>query len=160
MLVTRIAVTTLNADVRYLSGFQGGPETHLAVMRGEADATIGIDQIMARHLETGDLKRLLWLRHRGARGGDGGVPTVDDIGHPELANLALYRMFAAPPGMAQVVRAKLTEALQQALADPELQTWAQTTGSPLDPGTPEQARRFYLEQKAFMLGHIEVFRGK
>lgn len=158
LAAAKIAATTLRTEARYLTGFQGGPDTHLAVMRGEADAAMGIDLTIARHLETGDLKRLVAFQRRGSRGAGAGVPTVDDIGHPELANLALYRMFAAPPGLPGEVRGKLTAALQTALRDPELQKWSEATGSPLDPGTPEDALHFYQEQKTFMLRHIEILR--
>ena len=160
LAAAKIAVATLKADARYLTGFQGGPETHLAVMRGEADAAMGIDLTIARHLETGDLKQLLAFQRKGTRGAGTAVATVDDIGHPELANLSLYRLFAAPPGLPDDVRLKLTDAVQKALHDPELRAWAETTNSPLDPGTPEAALRFYQEQKAFMLRHIETLRAK
>ena len=160
LAAAKIAVTTLKTDARYLTGFQGGPDTHLAVMRGEADAAMGIDLTIARHLETGDLKRLLSFQHRGGRDVPSGVPTVDEIGHPELANLSLYRLFAAPPGLPNDVRLKLIGAVQNALHDGELQKWAEATGSPLDPGSPQEALRLYREQKTFMLGHIDVLRVK
>jgi tripartite-type tricarboxylate transporter receptor subunit TctC len=160
LAAAKIAVTTLKAEARYLTGFQGGPDTHLAVMRGEADAAMGIDLTITRHIESGDLKRILWFQRSGARGGEPGVPTVDDIGHPELANLALYRLFAAPSGLPNDVRVKLRDAMQKALHDPELRKWSEATGSPLDPGTPEEAQRLYQEQKAFMLRNIEILRTK
>ena len=160
MAAAKITAATMKLEAKYLTGFQGGPETQLAVIRGEADAAMAIDLTVARHIESGDLRRLLAFQLKGARGLQPGVPTVDEIGIPELANLSLYRLFAAPPGLPADVRERLTGAVQKALNDAELRKWAESTGSPIDPGTPEQARRFYEEQKAFMTRHLDILRSK
>lgn len=160
LAAARIALATLKTDAKYLTSFQGGPDTHLAVMRGEADAAMGIDLTIQRHVETGELKRLLAFQRKDSRGVPAGVPTVDHIGHPELANLSLYRMFAAPPGLPDDVRTRLTDAVQKALNDAELKRWSETTNSPIDPGTPADARRFYEEQRVFMKRNVEHLRGK
>ena len=88
------------------------------------------------------------------------MPTVDDIGLPQLANLGLYRMFAAPPGLPEPVRLKLTAMLQSALTHPDLARWAQTTSFPIDPRSPEEARRLYDQQKAFLLQNLDALKGK
>ena len=160
LAAAKIALATLRTDAKYLTSFQGGPDTHLAVMRGEADAAMGIDLTIQRHVETGELKRLLAFQRKGSRSVQAGVPTVDDIGHPELANLSLYRLFAAPPGLPDDVRARLIDAAQKALHDPELAQWSETTNSPIDPGTPADAKRFYEEQKAFMQRNVEHLKGR
>ena len=160
LAAARIAFATLKADAKYLTSFQGGPDTHLAVMRGEADAAMGIDLTIQRHIESGELKRLLAFQPKSARGVPAGVPSVDDIGHPELASLSLYRMLAAPPGLPDDVRTRLTDAVQKALNDPELRRWSEATSSPIDPGGPAEARRLYEEQKAFMLKNVEHLKGK
>ncbi len=153
LAMAKIVADALGLKVKYLTGYSGGPATHLAIMRGEADAGLGMDVTIAKHLETGDLKQLVWFQKRGARGTPAGVPTADDVGHPELANLGLYRMFAAPPGLPDPVRQKLVDAVQAALNDPDLAKWAQQTNFPIDPGTPGQAKRLYSEQKAFLTGY-------
>lgn len=160
LAAARIALATLRTEAKYLTSFQGGPDTHLAVMRGEADAAMGIDLTIQRHIETGELKRLLAFQRRGTGSAPTGVPTVDDIGHSELSNLSLYRMFAAPPGLPEAVRTKLTEAVQSSLHDPELKQWSEKTNSPIDPGTPGDARRLYEEQKVFMRRNVEHLKGK
>jgi tripartite-type tricarboxylate transporter receptor subunit TctC len=153
LAMAKIVAAALGLKVKYLTGYNGGPETHLAIIRGEADAGLGMDVTIARHLETGDLKQLVWFQRRGARGTPAGVPTADDVGHPELANLGLYRLFAAPPGLPDGVRSKLVQAMQDALSDPELAKWAQQTSFPIDPGPPDEAKKLYTEQKAFLISH-------
>jgi tripartite-type tricarboxylate transporter receptor subunit TctC len=158
LAMAKIVASTLHLDVKYLTGYSGGPATHLAIMRGEADAGLGMDVTIAKHLASGDLKQVVWFQKRGARDTPTGVPTADDIGHPELANLGLYRMFAAPPGLPDAVRRSLLDAVQAALKDPELAKWADTTHFPLDPGTAEQAKQLYAEQKKFLTGYRDLLK--
>ncbi len=156
--MAKIVMGTLNGKASYLTSFQGAPAAHLAVVRGEADATLGIDVTIARHLKTGDMRELVWFQRKGTRGAPKGVPTADDIGHPDLANIGLYRMFAAPPGLPADVRAKLTGALQATLKDAEFIAWSEKAKFPIDPGTPEMAKKLYEEQKIFLSKHVELLK--
>jgi tripartite-type tricarboxylate transporter receptor subunit TctC len=160
LAMAKIVADTLKLNVKYLTGYSGGPATHLAIIRGEADAGMGMDVTIAKHLESGELRQLVWFQKRGARASPAGVPTADDIGHPELANLSLCRLFAAPPGLPDAVRAKLVDAVQAALNDPELARWAETTRFPLDPGTPEDARQLYTAQRAFLTGYRSLLKAQ
>ena len=84
LAMAKIVADTLKLNVKYLTGYSGGPATQLAIIRGEADAGMGMDVTIAKHLATGDLRQLVWFAKRGARDAPAGVPTADDIGHPEL----------------------------------------------------------------------------
>ena len=150
LAMAKIVAATLHLDVKYLTGYSGGPDTHLAIIRGEADAGLGMDVTIAKYLKSGDLKQLVWFQKRGARDMPAGVPTADDVGHPELANLGLYRMFAAPPGLPAIVKAKLTSIVQAALHSPALAAWSQQAQFPLDIGSPDKAQELYVEQKNFL----------
>lgn len=158
LAMAKIVADALQLKAKYLTGYTGAPDAHLAIIRGEADAGLGIDVAISKYLESGDLKQLVWFQKRGARGTPTGVPTADDIGHPELANIGLYRMFAAPPGLPDAVRRKLVDAIQAALNDPELAKWSKVTNFPLDPGTPEDAKKLYAEQKAFLTGYQHLLK--
>ncbi len=150
LAMAKIVAATLNLNVKYLTGYSGGPDTHLAIIRGEADAGLGMDVTIAKYLKSGDLKQLVWFQKGGARDTPTGVPTADDVGHPELANLGLYRMFAAPAGLPAAVRTKLTSIVQAALHSPGLAAWSQKVQFPLDIGSPEKAQTLYAEQKSFL----------
>jgi tripartite-type tricarboxylate transporter receptor subunit TctC len=158
LAMAKIVANAMQLNVKFLSGYNGGPETQLAIIRGEADAGLGMDVTIAKHLESGDLRQLVWFQKSGARGTPAGVPTADDIGHPELANLGLYRMFAAPPGLSETARGKLADAVQGALNDPELAAWAKTTRFPIDPGTPAEAKRLYAAQRMFLSGYRNLLK--
>ena len=150
LAMAKIVADALHLNVKYLTGYSGGPDTHLAIIRGEADAGLGMDVTIAKYLKSGDLKQLVWFQKRGERDTPTDVPTADDVGHPELANLGLYRMFAAPPGLPAPVQAKLTDVLQAALHSPDLAAWSKQAQFPLDLGSAKKAEALYVEQKAFL----------
>jgi tripartite-type tricarboxylate transporter receptor subunit TctC len=158
--MARIASSVLGFKAQFLTSYSGGPATHLAIIRGEADAGLGIDVAIARHLKTGDLRQLVWFAKKGARGTPPGVTTADDVGHPELANLSLNRVFAAPPGLPDAVRVRLVDAVQKALNDPELTAWATKVNFPLDKRTPEETRRLYSEQRAFLTKYRHMLKAE
>jgi tripartite-type tricarboxylate transporter receptor subunit TctC len=158
LAMAKIAAAVLGIKGQFLTSYTGGPATHLAIIRGEADAGLGIDVAIARHLASGDLRQLVWFAKKGARGTPGGVATADDVGHPELANLSLNRVFAAPPGLPELVRMRLIDTVQKALKDPELAAWATKTNFPLDVGTPEQTRKLYTDQRVFLTSYRHLLK--
>jgi len=150
LAIAKITTAALQIKAKFLTGYTGGPDAQLAIIRGESDVGLGMDVTIAKYLKSGDLKQLAWFQKRGARDTPTGVPTADDLGHPELANLGLYRMFAAPPGLPPDVKAKLVGLVQTALHSPDLAAWSRKADFPLDLGTPEQARSLYADQKTFL----------
>lgn len=158
LAMARIAAAVLGIKAQFLTSYTGGPATHLAIIRGEADAGLGIDVAIARHLASGDLRQLVWFAKHGARGTPPDVATADDVGHPELANLSLNRVFAAPPGLPDAVRTRLADVIQKALKDPELEAWATKANFPLDVGTPEQTRKLYSDQRVFLTSYRHLLK--
>ncbi len=160
LAMARIAASVLGFKAQFLTAYSGGPAAHLAIIRGEADAGLGIDVAIARHLTTGDLRQLVWFAKKGTRGTPPGVATADDVGHPELANLSLNRVFAAPPGLPEAVRTRLVDVVQKALNDPELAAWATKSNFPLDRGTPEQTRKLYTDQRVFLTSYRHLLKAE
>ena len=151
----KIVMSVLHAKAKYLSSFRGAPETQLAVIRGEADAALSITETVAGNLASGDLRQLVWFQRKAAAGAPANVPSADDIGHPELANIGLYRVFAAPPGLDSAVRDKLASALQQTLQDKEFLSWSARSGFPIDAGDAGAAKRLYQEQRLFLSKYVD-----
>ena len=143
----RIMASVLKLNAKFLTGYKGGPDAQLAVVRGEADAGVAPDVTIKSRIENKDLKALLTFQDKTTKPLFPTVPVAADVGHPELANLGLYRLFAAPPGMPAAVRTKLIGLVQKALNDPELAAWGQKSNFPIDPGTAEAAKKLYTGQK-------------
>jgi tripartite-type tricarboxylate transporter receptor subunit TctC len=160
LAMAKIAASVLGIKAQFLTSYSGGPATHLAIIRGEADAGLGIDVAIRRHLASGDLRQLVWFAKKGARGTPSGVATADDVGHPELANLSLNRVFAAPPGLPEAVRTRLVEVIQKALNDPDLTAWAAKANFPLDIASPEQTQKLYADQRMFLTKYRHLLKAE
>lgn len=147
----RIMASVLKINAKFLTGYKGGPAAQLAVVSGEADAGVAPDVTIRNRIKSGDLKALLTLQDKTAKPLFPDVPVAAAVGHPELANLGLYRLFAAPPGMPGAVRTALIGYVQKALNDPALAAWGTQHNFPVDPGSAETAKKLYTEQKAFLV---------
>jgi len=157
--MAQIVMKALGGSPKYLSTFRSAPEAHLAVLRGEADAAMAIDETVTRFIENGEMKQLIWFQERtAATRVPEGVPTPEDIGHPDLANIGLYRMFAAPPGVEGPVLSKLRASLQASFKDPEFLAWSTKSGYPISPGSAEVAKQFYEKQKNFLRNHVDILK--
>lgn len=147
----RILASVLKINAKFLTGYKGGPAAQLAVVRGEADAAVAPDVTIRNRIRNGELKALLTLQDKSSKPLFANVPVAADVGHPELANLGLYRLFAAPPGMSDAVRTALIGYVQKALNDPALATWGEKHNFPVDPGSAAMTKKLYTEQKAFLM---------
>ncbi|MFC1873139.1 Bug family tripartite tricarboxylate transporter substrate binding protein, partial [Chloroflexota bacterium] len=129
-------VTGVNSE--YNSGFGGGAETKLAVIRGDGDIQTITDASFSPYIESGDMRMLMFFSDEKSEifesiGHD--VPTAVELGYPELATLFGPRGFAAPPGTPSGVVDALTDAFTKAYADPELIAWGEEAGRPIRPKT-------------------------
>ena len=158
--MAKIMADTLRLNIKYITGYKSAPEGHLAIARGEADAGMGSDVTIASQIKAGDLKPLLLFQTQAKRLAFPGVPTVAEIGHPELANLQLYRLFAAPPALPTEIREKLAALVQTALNDPEFAEWSKAADFPIDPGTGADAERMYREQRVFLTRYKHLLKAE
>jgi tripartite-type tricarboxylate transporter receptor subunit TctC len=155
----KIVSEALRTKFNYLTGYKGAPEAILAVSRGEADAIMGILNIVAKRIENGELRPLLVLQRKRANMPFPELPNADSVGRPELASLGLYRPFAAPPNLPEGVQTRLTELIQKALNDSELADWSQKTGNQIQPETAAETIAHYREIRKFLGGYKHLLGG-
>lgn len=146
----KIVAEALKLNFNFLTGYKNAPEALLAIERGEADAGLGILNIVASKIANGDLKPLLVFQRAGPRAKLPELPNADTIGRPELAELGLYRAFAGPPGLPDPIRKQLTDLLWKAFNDDVLKEWSSKTRNPIEPETAQQAANRYQAQKKFL----------
>lgn len=146
----KIVAEALKLDFKFLTAYKGAPEAMLAVTRAEADAGMGILNVIAGMAKAGDLKPLVVFQRAGPNLAYPSALNADTIGRPELGALGLYRAFAAPPGLPDAVRKSLIDLMQKALRDPTLAEWSTRTGNPIAPETAGEAAARYAEQKRFL----------
>ena len=132
---TMITTNVLGLNARFITGYEGSQNYVLAVVRGDGDVALGPSTSVRSYTETGDLKVIASLSDISPIEG---VDTAADLGKPELANLNVQRMLGGPPNMNAQAHTILSNALAQALVDPQLIEWSNSTGLPLAPLSAEE----------------------
>lgn len=144
---TQIAAHLLGIRAQLITGYKGSSEYVVAAIRGDGDAVITALPVL-RRLAAGKALRIVASFE--AHSSVPGVPDAAALGQPDLAQLAVERLVAAPPGLPDDVKAVLAAALAKALADPQMTAWAKTADADLSPATPDQAAQVLRDQEAFI----------
>ena len=127
-VTTRISFGIMGCDIVDVTGYSGSNDAMIAVISGEVDATIKPVSSLKKYLResgSGDLKLILSLTEDEVVPG---VPTVADIGHPELAKFTLNRVIGGPPGMPADVVAAIENGLRAASESEAVTSWADGAG--------------------------------
>jgi tripartite-type tricarboxylate transporter receptor subunit TctC len=114
-----------------VGGYQGGAAAILGLIRGEVEISgPGLATAMP-FVRSGQIRPILTIYQK--RSPDfPDVPTVGEIGHPDLASIAIDYWCMAPPGVPKAHVQILEDALMKTLKDPEFLGWAKGAG--VDPG--------------------------
>lgn len=149
---TAIFGEVLKFPIQHLTGYKGTNDYIVGVIRGDGDATIGPVSTMRKFVQSGDVRGLFTTEKTSSLTG---VPTIAELGHPELTGLGVDRFVVGPPGLADSVTKALSDAMAKAVEDPELQALAQKSGEPFAFLPADQAKAsadrslaFYTKYKA------------
>ncbi len=145
-MATVIACHLLGINGKYIIGYGGSNDYIVAAIRGDGDAAIAANSSLRRFQGEGGIRIIATFEDESTLPG---VPDAPALGQPELAQITIERMVAGPPGLPADIRGLLTNALDQAVRDPEVVSWAESVGVPWAPNPPGQADRVFLEQAAF-----------
>lgn len=116
-----LSANVMKFNARYILGYPGAPAANMGIVRGEGHGrALGLDSPgQMRFVEDGDMRPLwVYLKKRDPRYPD--VPTVGELGYPQLSVLASHRVVTAPPGVPEDRLAILQKAFDAALKDPEV----------------------------------------
>jgi tripartite-type tricarboxylate transporter receptor subunit TctC len=133
--VTMIATELLGIKLQLITGYKGSSEYVAAAVRGDGDAVITNLPILAR-FEAGQSLRLLASFTK-----DGSRPDVPDaaaLGHPQLADITVERMVAAPPNLPADIKKILVEAIDKAVNDPAVIALSEKAGMGLALQSPDE----------------------
>lgn len=117
------SATGMEAD--FVTGYPSSTEALVGLIRGDGDASVGVISPSASYVESGDLRAIALT---GASDIMPDVPTLADLGHPELSVLSLDRWVGGPPDLDPEVREILEDAILAATQDPEFMAQAQEAG--------------------------------
>ncbi len=117
-----LTAATMNFKPKFIMGYAGAPASNMAIVRGEGHArALGLDSPgqMAFIKDGSMVPTWVYLDKRDPRYPD--VPTVGELGFPQLSVLAANRVVAAPPKMPKDRMAVLIKAFRASVEDAETQ---------------------------------------
>lgn len=117
----------LKFPIQHLTGYKGTNDYIVGVIRGDGDATVGPVSTLRKFLESGDMRGIFTTEEASSVKG---VPTIAELGHPELTGLGVDRFVVGPPGVPAAVTQALSDSMAKALEDPELKAHARKTKEP------------------------------
>ncbi len=117
-----LTAATMKFKPKFIMGYAGAPASNMAIVRGEGHArALGLDSPgqMAFIKDGSMVPTWVYLEKRDPGYPD--VPTVGELGFPQLSVLAANRVVAAPPNVPEDRMAVLIEAFRASIEDPETQ---------------------------------------
>lgn len=116
-----LTASVLKFKHRFVLGYPSAPAANMGIVRGEGHARgLGLDSPgQMQFVHDGHLRPLwVYLEERSPDFPD--VPTIGELGHPELTVLASHRVVTAPPGMPKDRLEILQKAFNAATKDPDV----------------------------------------
>ena len=145
-MATVIACNLLEIDSKYITGYAGSADYIVGTIRGDGDAVVAANSSLRRYQGEGGIRIIATFERESTLPG---VPDAIALGQPELAQTIIERMVAGPPGLPQDIRQTLTDALDDAVRDPEVAAWAESVDVPWTPNPRGSADRTFAELAAF-----------
>ncbi|MBI4634117.1 MAG: twin-arginine translocation signal domain-containing protein [Deltaproteobacteria bacterium] len=114
-----------------LINFPGSAENMNALVRGDVDIAMLTQESAKAMVAAGEFKALLYIAEKSAYPG---VPSIADIGHPELAEpLKLQRLVIGPPNLPKPIKDVLIAAFKKVLNNKEFLEHAKKIDFDADP---------------------------
>jgi tripartite-type tricarboxylate transporter receptor subunit TctC len=133
--VTMIATDMLGIKLQLITGYKGSSEYVAAAVRGDGDAVITNLPILARFEASQSLRIIATFTTERIRPD---IPDAVVLGQPQLAELLVERMVAAPPNLPPDIKKILVEALDKAVNDPAVAAMSEKTGMGLSLQSPDE----------------------
>ena len=109
----------------HITGYKGSKSYIVGVVRGDAEAAMAPVQTMASFVKSGDIRAVVTFEEKSDI--IPGVPTIAELGYPQLTGLGVERLIGAPPGLPAKIQKILSDAIGKAIRDPASQAWAKKT---------------------------------
>jgi tripartite-type tricarboxylate transporter receptor subunit TctC len=143
---TMIGSQLLGMKTQLITGYKGSADYVVAAIRGDSDAVIAAIPTASRFVKGGSIRVLASFETHSSFPG---VPDATALGQPELDNISVERVVAAPPGLSPEIQNTLSAALAKALADPAVVKWATENDIVMRSRTPQDTTRLVAQQRVF-----------
>lgn len=132
---TMIGSKLLGLKTQLITGYKGSADYVVAAIRGDSDAVIAAIPTASRFVHGGTIRVLASFETHSSFMG---APDATGLGQPELDNISVDRVIAAPPGLPADIQNTLSAALAKALADPVVVKWAKENDLIMRSRTPSE----------------------
>jgi tripartite-type tricarboxylate transporter receptor subunit TctC len=143
---TMIGSQLLGLKTQLITGYKGSADYVVAAIRGDSDAVIAAIPTASRFVRGGSIRVLASFETHTSFPG---APDATALGQPELDNISVERVVAAPPGLPADIKNTLSAALAKALADPLVVKWAKENDIVMRARTPEDTAKLVAQQRVF-----------
>jgi tripartite-type tricarboxylate transporter receptor subunit TctC len=143
---TMIGAQLLGLKTQLITGYKGSADYVVAAIRGDSDAVIAAIPTASRFVRGGSIRVLATFETHSSFPN---VPDATALGQPELDNISVERVVAAPPGLPPDVQNTLSVALAKALADPVVVKWAKENDLIMRSRTPQDTAQLVAQQRVF-----------
>ena len=126
----RIMGEAMGMNIKFLPGYKGSAAISLGLARGDTDISLFNSASASKWAKSGEIKLVMALQRKSPWKD---VPTARSLGHPELEVLNVGRFVGGPPGMDPKIVKILSDALEKALNDKDIQAWSKKTRRPVAP---------------------------
>jgi tripartite-type tricarboxylate transporter receptor subunit TctC len=126
----KIMAAAIGLKVKFLPGYKGSAKTSLSIIRGDTHMSLFAVRQHAKYAKSGDLKGVLSFQEKSPFPG---IPTVREIGYPELAVLATERIIGTVPGTPKAIANALEQAIIKGGNEDSIQSWAKKGKRALNP---------------------------
>ncbi|WP_028602459.1 Bug family tripartite tricarboxylate transporter substrate binding protein [Ottowia thiooxydans] len=133
----------LGLDITFIH-YRGASPATTAVMAGQVDSNVESVSVAAGNALAGKYRILSFMESRMKKLPS--VPTITEIGYPELAGGSWFSMFA-PAGTPAAAIAKLNGALNSLLSSPAFVSRAEEMGMIALPGTPAAMKTRTIKER-------------
>ena len=142
----KIASEIIGIESQIISGYRGSSDYIVATIRGDSDCAVATLSTLRSFLQADTVRLAVSFEPESSVPG---VPDATDIGLPELSQIRVERMIAAPPGLPDDIKQTLNAAIDQAVRDPDVIAWAREVGHEWNPQAEGNGDAVMQEQAAF-----------
>lgn len=133
-----------NFDFRMIAGYTAAPPSLLALIRGEAEFVVTFQTVANQFWRAGQIRPILSIAStRPAEFPD--IPTVVEMGYPEVAALSMNFWLMGPPGIPPSTMQLLDSSLQKTLQDKDFLSFAKGASIDVAPLNSQETTKLALD---------------
>ena len=142
---TMIGTRLLGLRPQLISGYQSSADYVVAAIRGDSDAVIAGFPTAMRFVRGNQIRLLATFRKEPGSP----IPDAVALGQPDLDQIRIERVVAAPPGLPADVQAILSNALAKAVVDPKVVAWGKENDVVMLPKNVAETAAIVAQQRVF-----------